>query len=361
MNNNIVTTNTNGITTASASAMYEAVRNNPFLKNVMGKSDSTITRHIHELCSFGKFVTASKDWMITDFDISNIDSDEIRNGVRVRSMQQASHWHDITAKDIEDYKHYLTFVKGMRTTTITQAIYIIKSYARVAFDAGALSIQELTHIDNIRGYRGNEAEHLDSHRQKNAVRDRHNLKGNVTHLSKKQINALKYNQPETLAGKRDALLFCILLDHGLRISDAINLTADCINMETGMMTVKTKKTGVTLNLQMTDDVINAFAEYISLYQPAEPTASIWTGVSKHGTASGTWGKHSAQMEVTKVGEMFGIQNLSAHDCRHCWTDRAIEGGSDLVAVQQAGGWKNLNMVSHYAQKKAVSNSGVKLS
>ena len=35
--------------------------------------------------------------------------------------------------------------------------------------------------------------------------------------------------------------------------------------------------------------------------------------------------------------------------------------TDLVAVQQAGGWKNLNMVSHYAQKKAVSNSGVKLS
>ena len=344
MNNSIITTNTNtnSISTANASAMYEAVRNNPFLKNIIGKSNSTITRHVHELRQFGSFLSETK-------------------GTELRSMQQASHWKGITAKDIEDYKHYLTFVKGMRTTTITQAIYIIKSYARVAYDAGSISIEELTHIENIRGYRGNEAEHLDSHREKTADRDRHNIKGNVTHLTKKQINALKYNQPDTLQGKRDALLFCLLLDHGLRISDAIGITADNVSMDTWMMTIHTQKTGVTLNLKMTDDVHNAFLEYFSLFTPASETASIWTGVNKHGSASGTWGKHSAQMEVTKVGEQFGISNLSAHDCRHCWTDRAIEGGSDLVAVQQAGGWKNLNMVSHYAQKKAVSNSGVRLS
>lgn len=339
---NIVTANTNSISTAEQYQAYNAIKNNPFLKNVIGKSDSTVTRHIHELEMFGRFLSESK-------------------GTELRSMQQANHWKDVTANDIEDYKYYMTYVKGMRTTTITQAVYIIKSYARVAYDAGAVSIEELTRIDHIKGYRGNEAEHLDSHREVTANRDRHNIKGNVTHLTKKQVNTLKYNQPDTLQGKRDALLFCILLDHGLRISDAIGLTADNINMETRMMTIHTKKTGVTLNLSMTDDVYDAFVNYFSVFTPDGETGSIWTGVNKHGTASGTWGKHSAQMEVTKVGEMFGISNLSAHDCRHCWTDRAIDGGSDLVSVQQAGGWKSIQMVSHYAQKKAVSNSGVKLS
>ena len=346
MNTNIITANTNSISTGTASALYEAVRNNPFLKNIMGKSDSTITRHVHELQMFGRFIADIKD-------------------TAIRSMQQAQHWSDITANDIEDYKHYLTYVKGLRTTTITQAVYIIKSYARVAYDAGAVSIEELTRIDHIKGYRGNEAEHLDEHRrqaeQKTSASNRHNLKGNVTHLSKKQINSLKFAQPDTLVGKRDALLFCILLDHGLRISDAIGLTADCIDLENRMMTISTKKTGVVLNLQMTDDVYEAFVNYFSAYTPVSETASIWTGVSKHGTASGTFGKHSAQMEITKVAKAFGIDNFSAHDCRHCWTDRAIDGGSDLVSVQQAGGWKSLQMVSHYAQKKAVSNSGVRLS
>lgn len=342
MNKNIMTANANSITTAEATAIYEAVRNNQFLKNVMGKSKSTITRHAHELQNFGQFLAETK-------------------GTKSHTMQQAQHWHGVTANDIEDYKHYLTYVKGLRTTTITQAVYIIKSYARVAYDAGAVSIEEMTRIDHIKGYRGSEANHLDEHRQKTADRDRHNIGGNVTTLSKKQINALKYGQPDNLVGKRDALLFCILLDHGLRISDVIGLTADSIDMDNRMISVTTKKTGVSLNLAMTDDVYDAFVNYFSAYTPDSETASIWTGINKHGTASGTWGKHSAQMEITKVAKAFGIDNFSAHDCRHCWTDRAIDGGSDLVAIQQAGGWKSLQMVSKYATKRAVSNSGVRLS
>ena len=172
---------------------------------------------------------------------------------------------------------------------------------------------------------------------------------------------MKFGHPDTLQGKRNALLFTILLDHGMRISDAMALTMGNIDMDNRTIRFTTKKTGTDLNLAMTDDVYNAFAEYFAVYQPADETASIWTGVNKHGSANGTWGKHSAQMEITKVAKNFGIDNLSAHDLRHCWTDRAIEGGSDLVAVQQAGGWKSIQMVSRYATKKEVSNQGVKLS
>lgn len=338
----IITATGNSITNAEGYTAFEAVINNPFLKNIMGKSESTIIRHLHELESFGKFLA------------------EIKGG-EAQSMQQASHWYGITAKDIEDYKQYLILVKGFRTTTVSQVIYIIKSYARVAYDAGSISIEELTHINHIKGIKGSEAVHIDEKRQKTADRDRHNIGGNVTTLTKKQINSLKYQHPETLQGKRDALLFCILLDHGLRISDAINLTMDNIDMDSHMMTVHTKKTGVTLNLAMTDDVYNAFCEYFAMYIPSSETGSVWTGVNKHGSAQGTWGKHSAQMEITKVAGAMGIENLSAHDLRHCWTDRAIDGGSDLVAVQQSGGWKSLQMVSRYATKKAVTNSGITLS
>ena len=345
MNNSIeiIESNTgNSISTNESMSAYQAVINNPFLRNALGKSDSTITRHLHELVTFGNFIADSK-------------------GEPVRTMQQPEHWKGITAEDIESYKAYLTYVKGYRTTTISQAVYIIKSYSRLAYDAGAISIDELTRIEHIKGINGAEAVHIDEHREKTADRTRHNIGGNVTALTKKQVNKLKFAHPETLQGKRDSLLFCILLDHGLRISDAISLTMDCIDMEQHMIHVTTKKTGVSLNLRMTEDVYSAFCEYFTMFTPATGTASIWTGVNKHGTAQGTWGKHSAQMEITKVAGAMGIENLSAHDMRHCWTDRAIEGGSDLISVQQAGGWKSIQMVSRYATKKAVSNSGVKLS
>ena len=338
----ITTTNSTDIATNEAMNAYNAVVNNPFLKNILTKSNSTITRHLHELRNFGAFLAENRG---TDAD----------------SMQQPGHWKNVTASDIEAYKAYLTYVRGLRTTTISQIIYIIKSYARLAYDAGTISIEELTKIEHIKGISGSEAVHIDEHRQKTAERDRHNVGGQVTTLTKKQVNLLKFGHPETLQGKRNALLFTILLDHGMRISDVIALTMGNIDMENRMIHVTTKKTGVSLNLAMTDDVYQAFAEYFKVYQPKDETSSIWTGVNKHGSANGTWGKHSAQMEITKVAKNFGIEKLSAHDLRHCWTDRAIEGGSDLVAVQQAGGWKSIQMVSRYATKKAVSNQGVKLS
>ncbi len=347
----------NAITLNNQYSVYEAVRSNPFFANIINKSDSTITRHLHELKLFGIFL----------FDEKGIGTDEtiVIDGKETTerkpcSMQQARHWYGITAGDIEDYKYFLTYVRGLRTTTISQSVYIIKSYARVAYDAGAISIEDLTKIEHIKGFSGSEADNIDDHRQKTADRNRHNIGGNVTTLTKRQVTMLKFNHPETLQGKRDSLLFCILLDHGLRISDAIALTTNSIDMEQQIITVTTKKTGAFLRLQMTADVYDAFMEYFKLYQP-ESGCSIWTGVNKHGTAQGTWGKHSAQMEISKVAESFGISNLSAHDLRHCWTDRAIDGGSDLVAVQQAGGWKSIQMVSRYATKKAVSNSGVVLS
>ena len=63
--------------------------------------------------------------------------------------------------------------------------------------------------------------------------------------------------------------------------------------------------------------------------------------------------------ITAKAAAVGISDFSAHDCRHAWTDRALDAGNDLVTVQHAGGWKNLNMVSYYAAKKEVSNAGLK--
>ena len=332
----------------------------PYYLNLRNKSDSTAIRHMTEIGSFGKFLSdVLKLNVPTMVNMKSL----IQSGEWTSDHAKAmlEEWSGITANNIETYKEYMISVKGLRTTTISQVIYILKSYARIAYNAGSLPITELTRIEHIKGISGSEAVHIDEHREKTAERNRHNVGGNVTTLTKKQVTMLKFGHPDSLDGKRDALLFCILLDHGLRISDAIALKRNDIDMENKMIHFTTKKTGVSLNLRMTEDVYNAFCEYFDAFQPADEESSIWTGVNKHGKAQGTWGKHSAQMEITLIAKSMGIRNLSAHDLRHCWTDRAIEGGSDLVSVQQAGGWKSLQMVGRYATKKAVSNSGVKLS
>ena len=328
----------NEISTTSYEA-YKAVTSNPILANMINKSDSTIKRHLHELRNFGLFIAEMSD-------------------SEPKTMQQISDWKNVTAKTIDDYKQYLTFIRGMRTTSINQIIYIIRSYAKIAYNEDAISVEEITKVGNIKGISSNEAPRLDKRREKTADSNRHNIGGNVTKLTDEQIHMLKHDHPDTLKGRRNALLFNILLDHGLRISDAIGITVEEVDLNRRLLKIYTQKTGIVLNLQMTDDVYNAFQAYFEKYRPIR--GSIWVGVSKADNPNGSFGKRSAQQEITKVAKEMGIYDLSAHDLRHCWTDRAIDGGSNLIAIQHAGGWKNINMVSHYATQKEISNKDINL-
>jgi integrase len=54
----------------------------------------------------------------------------------------------------------------------------------------------------------------------------------------------------------------------------------------------------------------------------------------------------------------GIDNLSAHDCRHYWATRATQLGTHPRALQQAGGWNSPAMVMRYVDESEIANEGV---
>lgn len=338
MNELMTVTNTNTITVTNGNSLAGVIVDNPILADILTFSESSQTRYLHELRAFGEYIGHG-------------------------NMQTVEQWEGVTAEALKRYQAHLLYEVGMRTTTANQILYIIRKFARIAYDAGAITIEELTRIEHIKGLTASKSENVDATREKagkaTSISERHNVKGYVTKLSKQHIFLLKFGHGEDLAGRRDALLFNLLLDFGLRISDAVAITVDTVDMVDRIVTVKTMKTSTELKLRMTQDIYEAFVSYFELYQPL-PGASIWTGINKGGRPSGTFGKHSAQMRITAVAKAFNLPNLSAHDLRHAWTDRAIAGGSDLESVRQAGGWKSIQMVSHYASTKTISNEGVKL-
>jgi integrase len=69
---------------------------------------------------------------------------------------------------------------------------------------------------------------------------------------------------------------------------------------------------------------------------------------------------SIQKRVRLLGKAVGLQSLSPHDCRHCWTTRAPQAKSNLTHVQHAGGWSSIVMVAHYANQAAIANEGIRL-
>ncbi len=77
---------------------------------------------------------------------------------------------------------------------------------------GTVTPEALALIQQVRGYRRKEARHVDEAREVTRVGDK---KAQPVSLTPAQAALLK-GQPETAQGRRDALLMCLLLDHGLR-------------------------------------------------------------------------------------------------------------------------------------------------
>ena len=70
--------------------------------------------------------------------------------------------------------------------------------------------------------------------------------------------------------------------------------------------------------------------------------------------------HPSSGTVDVLGERLGVEQLSAHDGRHTWATLAIKAGTDLKALQDAGGWKSPYMPLRYAEAAKIANDGVKL-
>jgi integrase len=67
-----------------------------------------------------------------------------------------------------------------------------------------------------------------------------------------------------------------------------------------------------------------------------------------------------QARVHLLGEAIGLKHLSPHDLRHYWASAAIAGGTDLLALQEAGGWASLDMPRRYVERAKIANERVKL-
>ena len=64
--------------------------------------------------------------------------------------------------------------------------------------------------------------------------------------------------------------------------------------------------------------------------------------------------------VAYLGEQVGVHGLSAHDCRHYWATTAVRKGTDLFALQEAGGWNSLAMPRRYVEAAEIANEGLYL-
>ena len=260
-------------------------------------------------------------------------------------------WNIATWGLVEAFNRW-QLTQGYALGSVNVRLATIKVYCQMAAKAGYLSTQELALIKSVEGYRAANARNVDEKREQTRRPDA--KKALPVSLSPVHATLLK-SQSDTTRGRRDALLMCLLLDHGLRVSEVADLNVSSVNLQSGQLTIYRHKTNKTQIHDLTPDTYKAARAYLTDCQPDQ--GALFVGICSKGRVSTS----SLNERVTQLGKAIGIKGLSPHDCRHYYATDAIRNGTDIKSLQDAGGWNSPAMPLRYAESAKVANSGVKLS
>lgn len=259
-------------------------------------------------------------------------------------------WNGVTFGLVDGFARYQVQT-GYAIGSVNVRLATIKKYVALATKAGSIASTEYALIKLVEGYRHKEGKNVDQTREVTRIGHK---KAEPISINKDQARQLKI-QPDTPQGRRDALLMCLLLDHGLRCGEVKGLQVQSVNLDEGMLTFYREKVYKTQNHRLTPDTYQAARKYI---QTDKPIDQLLMGSRKGGTLRGGMGTRAITDRVRVLGEAIGLSELSAHDCRHYWATTVSRGKTDIKTFQDAGGWSSPAMPLRYAESAEIANEGV---
>jgi integrase len=164
-------------------------------------------------------------------------------------------------------------------------------------------------------------------------------------LDTDQITAIK-NQPDTPEGRRDKLLVCLALDHGLRVSELAILQRSDFYLEAGTLTFDRPKTGQSTTLKLSNETLEAARKYFGGDDPG--FGNVWRpSLSGQSVSTGTISKR-----IRVLGKRIAIDNLSLDDLRHTWATNAAK-NTPLDQLLYAGGWTSVSSALPYVKNAKI--------
>lgn len=269
--------------------------------------------------------------------------------------EDAQAWRPVTWGLVEAFVKW-QLNEGYAIKTINVHLSTVKSYARLAMQSGTLTPQEYALIRAVQGYSYREQVRID---QKRPVTRIGFKKEEPVKLNPVQAQQLK-EQPPTPQGRRDQLMMCLLLDHGLRVGEVTGLSATDLDLAEGVLRFYRPKVNKEQVHRLTRETLHAALACRS--NGELPAQGLLLRRSKKNEELGAPGmsERAVTARVRLLGERLGVMGLSAHDCRHYWATSAARHGTDPFVLQEAGGWSSLAMPRRYVEENEIANDGVKL-
>lgn len=251
--------------------------------------------------------------------------------------------------------------RGYAVSTVNARLATIKRYAGLALQAGSLEADQYAMIGSITGYGRKEARHLDLKRVAAGlpVRQGHKAAQAVA-LTPEQAEALKNDHPDTPQGRRDRLLMCLLLDHGLRCGEVAGLQRANLRLKQGELHFFRPKVDRQQIHRLSRHTRLAARSYVKQDQTTGAGPLLLASHKSGQLVAKAMSNRAITKRVRHLGQRLGIEGLSAHDCRHYWASQAARSGTPLDRLQEAGGWSSPAMPLHYIEVARIANEGVRL-
>jgi integrase/recombinase XerD len=132
-----------------------------------------------------------------------------------------------------------------------------------------------------------------------------------------------------------------MLGTGLRLSSALALRVDDIDLDQGTLYVRKTKNDAPLVLPIARQVCRQLARYLRRLAERE--------LLFPGEAGGPLGRRQGAQRINRWAKAAGLAGVSAHRLRHTFATRLYRRTSDVLLVQQALGHRTVSSTMAYAQ------------
>jgi integrase len=274
-------------------------------------------------------------------------------------------WLGITWGLVQSFQAWL-LQQGYSIKTINDRVSAVKVYMALANQAGIIPDGEILRLQNLRGFTRKEAIDIDARRAVEGIATRKGTKkASAVTITEDQARALCKVRSDTPQARRNALVMCLLLFHGLRVSELSILQVENVDLEARQITFYRPKTGKISRHNLSGRRSWAIlVEYLTkTMNHRAQTGPLILASYKSGALIPGKGMTTRAIQdlVSQLGQDVGIEDLSPHDCRHFG---ATQAGNDpkvsLAGLMNWGGWESPQSAARYINRGEADNDGVSL-